>query len=1139
LENPATYTGTLVAEYFTVDALEIGAESPTQGLQTIEVKSPVPNQEIIISGGLAIGELAQTSLSLPSVLGPIKKGYQVICDGSGSLALCPQPILASVKVVDLVGTTRTVNQATLSGSAVYLTLGLTRAIERTILNPTTSYDLNLKIQIVGVDGNGTSRVETITFLGSQWKDQVPTVNEEQPLQFLRTYYKYQLINSIALANTLSEPHNAGPDAAISMWADALSGVDNQEFASVASFFWTGSTGIRVKDERLIATSFDKLDQKKSRFPTELPDANFSTVQELYSVILNPPLTNPATPAKRLMLELDDDRVWADTWKEFSTAWASGAITVADVTFITMGQTIRIAQNKYLRVVQSGANPSLGEVNYSTSGDIFRNNIIVTINDPTWDSSWYASLGQGTNPPISLTRELAYPEGFAVNTRLRIIFSSPFTAGSFQLTINSVVIGPVAFDTDNVTTLNKIKTEINNAATLTGGVTAVVEGTTGLILNGHPDGHPFECLQSDFVSSGGAPAASTQPPLTAFTVTQPSNGILPTAHLPQRYPSSLTTWEYLSRPFLWEGVWLEGTIAVSGDNPALIGDFDAIEIAPSKVIFARVGSGATADPTIGQYLVDAGSIGNTLANLAATVNHPLFASGVSASVVGTTVVLRSSGMASTTLRILASVVPNTWILSSVGGNTQYVPTGAGSGYGLIKALKPLEAADWRYVTVEEVAAGWTLWMPLISLSQTSYLFEAPAGKSFYQIQFRLRGGISNSFALYSYVPETSSATLTAIDSRLTAVEDIIDDADGNCSSLAVRLSNIVDLDGVPIQDTELTNARASVILPTQAVLKDRLDIMDTRLYFTSAGGVTPHGVVTEAHAGLPPQLIAGPLDINGNSNFINAVGLTVYAGGSISDPLLTQINGFTYRYERQIPFTFVGGGTPSPAVGNYYVYLTESTAWGYELTDGTCDLAEGDTSIVDLAANFVADEVEIGHLVVFPTLTLGGEPLVFSIVGVFATSVTISGTVPLNASMVTYKVYNPKEGIIQIHSGSKVISTDRLYLGEINWTGSAVNVLSYRYLNSYSSPVVRVDASTGSYETSFAHNLGFYPKSFTIYFWEEVAGIPSGDPKVLHLGDEAVVKTTKYSMTVKNRASYLVARTYGGIVKDVGYLQLVI
>lgn len=1156
LENPADYPTSLVMEYFTVDALEINAESPTQGLQTLEVTVPATGQEIIISAGLAISTLAQTSLSLPSLLGPIKRGYQVVCDGSGNLDLNPQPIVPSVQVSALVGATQTVNIAPLNGSAVYLTVGLTRAVERTTINATTHYDLNVQVQITGVDGNGLSQVEVLTFVGSQWQDQT-SVNVEQPLQFLRTANKYQLVNSISLANTTSVPPNAGPEAVISLWADALSGTGNQEFATVASFFWTGTTGVHVQDERVIATSLDKLDQKQPRFPTQLPDDNFETVQELFSAILNPPLTNPATPAQRLMLELDDDRMWSESWEEFSTSFASGSIQLVDISFVTLGQTIRLAPGVYLTighrdpntgvVAASGADTTIGEVNYSASSSIFVNNMIATINDPTWNSTWFAALGSGTNPPIVLTREDAYPEGFVLNYRQKIQFSAAFTSGdNFTVTINSIVIGPTLFDTSNNKTIDNIVKAINAASTLTGGVTAVVYsyGISGsiIMLNGNPNGDVFDCPQSGI---SGSPLGATYPtiplPLTAFTLSQPINGILPTPHLPQRYPSVLTSWQYLSRAYLWQGVSLQGTIQVNGNDPTLIGNFDAIEIAPSKVIFARVGSGATADPTIGQFLVDSTSLANTFANLVATVNNVIFDSGVLAAVDGNMVTLTSAGMGLTTLQVLASTVSTTWILSEVNGIPQYIPQGSGNGNAFLKTLNPLESAEWRFMTVNDFASGWSPWLPLIPVSPSanSFVLTAPSMTSLYQIQLRLVGGVTNAFALYEYVPEVSGSTPQQLDTRLTVVEGIISDATASCASLDARISGVVDDSGVPLPNTEIVASHQSIILPDSATLKARLDAVDAQLYYASYGGITPHGVVTGMGLGLPPQLISGPV-YQGNSSFISTVGTTVYVGGTPTYPLTAQINGYTYSYSRQIQFPFASG---SPVAGTYYSYLEEDTPWGFQLATGTATVSAGDMQITDLTANFPSATVQAGHLLLLPGILVNGQPLTMHITAVTTQTLTLSGRIPSSLVSTSYSVYNPREGIIS-YTGTKLVGNSRLYLGEITWDGSSsLSVLNYRYLNKYTSPLLWVDATGGSYQTSapyFSHNLGFIPSAFTLYFYNGTYNVtPTSIPKVLHIGDECVVQTDAYLMTVRNRYANLVARGFDGTAYANGYIQLVI
>jgi hypothetical protein len=222
-------------------------------------------------------------------------------------------------------------------------------------------------------------------------------------------------------------------------------------------------------------------------------------------------------------------------------------------------------------------------------------------------------------------------------------------------------------------------------------------------------------------------------------------------------------------------------------------------------------------------------------------------------------------------------------------------------------------------------------------------------------------------------------------------------------------------------------------------------------------------------------------------------------------------------------------------------MEESTPWGFAIASGTTNTVAESFSFTDTFANFTA--IEPGYLLKIPGILVGGQPLVIPITAVpSTTSLTLSGRIPTTLASTGYTIYNPKEGAINLHisTTAKDTSSNRLYLGEINWTGSAVSVVNYRYLNKYTSPVVRVSALTGSYgDVVFTHNLGFIPAAFTLYFKEEVGGVASGDPKVLHIGDEAIVKTINYIMTVRNRYANLVARTYDGTAKDVGYLQLVI
>jgi hypothetical protein len=1181
LENPSDYSDTLVFEYFTVDALEVNAESPSQGLQFLEVKQPLNSQEFIVSGGLAISELTQTKLSLPATLGSFKRGYKLTCDSAGTLVLNPQPILASVKVVDLQGTTQTVNQAPHNGSPVYLTIGLTKALERTTLNATTVYDLDLKVQITGVGTSGGTLIEELVFKGSQWKDQAPNVNEEEPLQFLRTVNKYQLVSSIALANTLSEPHNAGPEAELALWADALSGTDNQEFASVASFFWTGTTGIDVKDERVISTSLDKMDQKKSRFPTEYPEVDLASVSELFSVLLDPKLTEEEPPV-RLMTELDDDRVWGETWEEFSSLGSAGDILLVNPSYLTIGQTIRLSQGKYIEIIPpidttsnatidaTTANASMGEVNFppmvsgAPSADIFRNNLIATINDPAWDSTWFAVLGTGSNPPVMLSRGHAYPEGYQLNYRQRLTFSSPFGAGdTFDMDINGVSITQTVFSTTNNQFFEDLVDHINLEAEVTEVTASIIypfalgDPYSAIVMNGNPNGDTF--VADNLTSSSGAPTGLVGDILDAFTLTQPIGGRLPTPHLPQRYPSALTPWGYMSRPVLWSGLGYMAEISVLGRDTEQIGNGDAIEIAPNKIIKARAGSGATADPSLGEFLVDStplpstAGITNTLNNIASTINHPVFNSGVHAEV-GTTihdpaivgepcVQIRSGGRAATTLRKITEVVGGTWLLSTNKGATSYVPHGRGVGHVLLKARYPLGHAEWRWTLVGEPM--WSPWTPMEMISETAYTMVSPPAKDLYQFQVRLDGGQANAFSLYSYIPEVSSGDIGAINTRLEDTELELSDARGTSPDLDTRLSSTITSDGTRIQDPEFLACEQSIIQPDAKSVKDRLDFMDTMIYYTTSGGVTPREVVTMQSVGVPPLLLSGPpAGPSGDYDFITPTGPVVGIGGDISNPLAMQIQGYNYAYSRKVDLDFTG--EPS---GTYYIYFEHAPSpFGMEITSGTVTAPEagavaGSMYFTDPTATFVTDKVKVGHTLAFPDIEVGGHsvpnPLNMMITSVTQTMLGFSGRIPSNLLPASYTVYSPREGQFG-YTTARVDSVTRVYLGETNFNGAAHSVKCYRYLNKYQSNVVEVTTVPSGYIATFNHNLGILPTNFVIYFWGSDGSAPTGLPKVLQIGDECVVgQVTTTQISVKNRYADLVARNFLGLVQDKGFIQLVI
>ena len=264
---------------------------------------------------------------------------------------------------------------------------------------------------------------------------------------------------------------------------------------------------------------------------------------------------------------------------------------------------------------------------------------------------------------------------------------------------------------------------------------------------------------------------------------------------------------------------------------------------------------------------------------------------------------------------------------------------------------------------------------------------------------------------------------------------------------------------------------------------------------------------------------------------------------MSNPLAMQIEGYNYAYSRKVDLDLAG--EPS---NTYYIYFEHAPSpLGMEITSGTVLAPEdgavaGAMSFTDPAATFVTDGVMEGHTLVFPDIEVGGHtpanPLNMVITSVSQTTLGLSGRIPSNLLPAAYTIYSPREGQFG-YTDTRVNSTTRVYLGETTFNGSSHSVTCYRYLDKYQSTVTEITLLGSNYEVTFNHNLGMLPANFVIYFWENSGGAPTGNSKVLHVGDECVVELTKTTMKVRNRYADLVARSYTGLVQTEGYFQVVI
>lgn len=1225
-EDPTLYTSSLIMEYFNVTALEPSEDTLLTGIQTFEVGTPLADSEYIIANGLATSTLTQTSVALASTLGAIKRQYKAYCDGSGALVFSPQPILASLRVADLTGTPQTVNQAVYAGTAVPLTVGLTGTQKRSIKGQST-YDLNLKLVLTGIDQGGATIQESIAFTASTWRDQVKDIEQEEPMQFVTTLNRFQLLSSISTANTTSTPSNVGQLATLTVWANIIDGVATQELAPIAGFFWTGDKGgQRVKDERRISTTLSPDNQRQWR---KTLGEDLAATQELFSIILSPPLTENVS-TQLLLAEMDDDRQFGETWETFSTSRASGVIQYINDQYFpyAVGMTIRISDGKYLKFVSGTANTSMGEVLWSTTPSVLASNMVTTINDPMWESKWTSVLGTGSLPSVTLAREEAYPDGFSICQRVEMSFTDLDKDPSQSLTfsINNVEITSTPSCTSTVplvTTddvLRALVAAINSSTgtqvtAATHGVSAILRtfedstSTSTIILNGEPDGQPFtisDLASNTYGSSSitgpvsialydttrvtAGPTAALVVPVEAFSVTQPSGGSLSTGHLPVRNPSYSDQWTYLTRPLLWENLVWEAKLRLTNDTIANISDGDAIEVAPFKVIIAK--KSVTPDPSLGQFAVGV-DLQSTLQNIADTINSSKFVSGIRAEVfqdvTSLCVKLVSEGKAATTLRIVLQRIAGTWLLEP------WIPLGAAKLDAFIRAIYPLEEASWRVrvIAPNHTLSSWSTWMALDRISPNAFrlsndLIDGGGVFSFYgdsdhrakgfsdvfhpsdggvwlyngvpvppppvyTFQIRLKGDQGqcrpNGFSLYKYVPEVTDSDITGQGIRLTAVEGEIADARGDMASLDARISVAVTSSGLMIQDPELTDARVSTAIMPSATVKRRLDGTDALLQLIghndvldvvkTQGAVPDYSLLSPVVRG-ENMLVRGPTQ-TGASNFLSTVGTTLNILGTETEPLVVQVNGRTYLNEVNVPISFSGKNA-----GTYYVYADVASPMGKQIIyiQESGSISSGGNVFTEPDGSLLNNAVKQGHLLVITSETVrldNGFPLITYIDSVNAgingsSTLTVSGRFPKSASGLTYYVFSPREASFHVESVRSADSATRHHIGEVVWAGTEfTSYRSYRYGNKYVSPITSVTPVNGNYLLSWDHNLGYMPRGFTVYYYEN-----SSDSfgKVLNIGDEAVAETDTLTLRLRNRYVNLIARSFSGENKTTGYLQLI-
>jgi len=1246
LEQPLSYGNSLTVEYFSVSALMPPQESLTQGLQSFTTTVPLEGSEWVYTGGVVLSTIPTPTLNLAANVGPIKKKYNILCTADGALITSPQNLVPVLNVPDLVSEGQiTINQAPHNGIGVTWIVGLT-GVPLSAHSTDIASNLNLKILVNGVDETGATVEEEIGFYASQWREQSATELVEEPLQFRRTERKYQLVNYVQLLNTSVEPDNSGNAAILSLWANIDEASINKELANVASLFWDGLTGRHVVDQRVIGTTAQRSDQRQEPHADLLAESSASFVQELLAVSFDPPLLNPEHVAERLAHEADDDRLVGETWNVFSDLDASGSIKIVDFTRITPGMTLTVAEDRVLTFVlpPPAPDPDAGEVEIPTSlvtGNIETlNNLVGTLNNDIFDSTWFADLAT-TGDKVTLTRRGASPLGFVQCKRQRMTFSGNLISGTVTFTIfgasgsalvSLLVSGPLHSDS-----LDAIATAVNQLTPATGVSALRVDDLTldYLIFNGDTQGRNFTVT----TPTGLLVTATVATPADPFTYTQPLNGSLPTGHLPVRYKSADTPWQYETIALQWPGVALKATITFLNNTTAFVQNNDQVEIVTGKILVARVGSASQP----GEFVISA-SLLTTLENMAEAINDPSFASGCHAEVndAGNALYIYIGGYDAASISLLQEAVSGTWRIDS------YKPSGIGSSgsHGFLKSVYPLASAEWRYQLIEAAALVGTFgtlnvntatetititahglfngdkvhisntsisdiaptpllqnqdyyvidatnntfrlsltpggsvidltstgsgtnslyvsapfgpgeWSPYESmepLSPTAFKFQGPGAASLYTVQVRLRGvdARANKFSLYQVTPADGTST-TALDIRLTDVENELADARGTSATLNDRLSLTINPDGTRIQDPELTDGRSSMILPLSGSLKERLDTMDGLSYWLTGGIGSYTNPPGTGNLGVANGLVSGPVDGYGNANFLtpgSPTAVKVKIAADATSPLIVAVSGRYYRFAREFNIDFTG-----KASGDYYINAEIETGseMGRKVFAGT--VGSSTTNSMTTTTGFGTSNMLGGDVIYSLTslLSFGIECVLYipslnfftPITAATATTVTVAGDLPALAGS-AYEVWSVHECSLTVTpfvAGNSSLGTQqpgtvtqkRVPIGMASWNGTSFNAsqtVNFRYKDTYVSELK--GAFNAPYSVTFNHNLGFIPGSFKLYYYDNTSVL---NPILIE--NEAIFRVTTTTVEVKNRYTGVIVTDWSGtkIATD-AYLRLV-
>lgn len=381
----------LVVQYTETAALLPPTTTPTN---LLTFGTPATG-EAIVSDGTTVENIPNPTIDL-SNLGPFARRYGIYVDGVGNIVQFPQVIIPPL-ILDSIGSSFYQPPVTAAHSG-RLRFGLTKANQVP--------GMAVVLTVYGTDTGGNAVSETITFsTATGYVDQqVPNQNYDLQGQTVLSTNVYSVVKNIVVTSRTQD----GPASTLELWIETEPGTssDVNGYLRVGTVMWNGQGVDSFQDDRLIGRSFNR---PVSPMLKSVGETLFDSVR-LANFLSGDALINQVSSVM-FTEDFEDLRYFDSLQGYFPSLGAVGTIAIQNNNLITDGDNIELTPSKTLTFKTTVPNTSVGQVQIGANTLATLNNILATLQDPTFAPPMTGAIAQGST---SLTLTLTTPLGSAGN-----------------------------------------------------------------------------------------------------------------------------------------------------------------------------------------------------------------------------------------------------------------------------------------------------------------------------------------------------------------------------------------------------------------------------------------------------------------------------------------------------------------------------------------------------------------------------------------------------------------------------------------------------------------------------------------------------------------------------------------------------